>query len=63
MMPFEAPPDLVVHAALVLDGSDMIMASDDPTGDGQGVKGMSINITLTDHDQARRIFDGQSASA
>jgi len=33
------------------------MASDDPTGDGQGAKGMAINITLDDHDEARRIFD------
>lgn len=55
-IPFEATPDFVVHAALTFGDGDLLMASDDPTGDGQGVKGMAINITLTDHDEARRIF-------
>lgn len=56
-MPFEAPDGFVIHAALIFDDGDVIMASDDPTGDGQGVKGMAINITLTDQDEARRIFE------
>lgn len=55
--PFEASPDLVMHAALMFGDGDLLMASDDPTGDGSGVKGMSINISLTDEHEVRRIFD------
>ncbi len=54
--PFEAPDDFVIHAALQLGDGDLLMASDDPSGDGSGVKGAAINITLTDQDEARRIF-------
>ncbi len=56
-MPFEAPEGFVMHAALKFGDGDLLFASDDPTGDGKGVKGMSINITLDDQDEARRIFD------
>jgi PhnB protein len=56
-LPFEAPDDLVVHAALVFDDGFMLMASDDPTGDGDGVKGMAVNLTLDDRDEARRVFE------
>ncbi len=49
-------PDLVIHAALNLGGGDLIMASDDPTGDGGGTKGMAINLTLADSEEATRIF-------
>ncbi len=56
-MPFEMPEGFVMHAALTFGDGDLLMASDDPTGDGQGVKGMAINITLEDHDEAHRIFD------
>ncbi|HQZ34610.1 MAG TPA: VOC family protein [Ilumatobacteraceae bacterium] len=56
-MPFEAPEGFVMHAALKLDNGDLLLASDDPGGDGQGVKGMSINITLEDQVEARRIFE------
>lgn len=55
--PFEAPDDFVIHAALMFGDGDLLMASDDPTGDGAGVKGAAINVTLTDQDEARRIFD------
>ncbi len=55
--PFEAPADFVIHAALTFGDGDLLMASDDPTGDGSGVKGAAINVTLTDHDETRRIFD------
>lgn len=58
--PFEAPDDMVVHAALTFGDGDLLMASDDPTGDGSGVKGAAVNITLTDQDEARRIFEGLS---
>ena len=55
--PFDAPADFVIHAALTFGNGDLLMASDDPTGDGSGVKGAALNITLDDHDDARRIFE------
>lgn len=54
--PFEADDDFVIHAALTLDDGALLMASDDPTGDGSGVKGAAVNLTMTDQDEARRIF-------
>lgn len=60
-MPFEAADDLVMHAALVFDDGFMLMASDDPTGDGAGVTGMAVNLTLADQDEARRVFESLSA--
>ncbi|MGA9277787.1 VOC family protein [Ilumatobacter sp.] len=56
-MPFEVPDGFVIHAALTFGDGDVLLASDDPTGDGLGVKGMAINITLDDQDEARRLFD------
>ncbi len=56
-MPSEVPDDLVMHAALKFGDGDLLLASDDPTGDGGGMKGASINVTLADRDDARRIFD------
>ena len=56
-MPFEAPEGFVMHAALMFGDNDLLMASDDPTGDGKGVQGMAINLTLDDQAEARRIFD------
>lgn len=55
--PFEVPDDFVVHAALRFGDGDLLMASDDPTGDGAGVKGAAVNVTVADRDEARRIFD------
>ncbi len=55
-MPFEAPEGYVMHAALVLSDGEVLLGSDDPTGDGTGMTGMSINITTTDADEARRMF-------
>ena len=55
--PFEASADLVMHAALTFGDGDLLMASDDPTGDGSGVKGAALNLTLTDPDEARRTFE------
>lgn len=57
-MPFEAPADFVIHAALTLADGALLMASDDPTGDGSGVKGAAVNLTIDDMDEARRIFEG-----
>lgn len=55
--PFEVADDFVVHAALTFGDGDLLMASDDPTGDGSGVKGAAVNLTLTGQEDARRIFD------
>jgi PhnB protein len=59
-MPFEAPDDFVIHAALTLADGGLLMASDDPTGDGSGVKGAAVNLTLDDMEEGRRIFEGLS---
>lgn len=56
-MPFDAPDDFVIHAALTFGDGDLLMASDDPTGDGSGVKGAAINVTLDDQSEGRRIFE------
>lgn len=58
MPPGDVDPDLVMHAALTLDDGDLLMASDDPSGDGAGTKGAAINITLADAERARQVFDG-----
>lgn len=54
-----APPpeqaDLIMHAALSFDGN-LLMASDDPTGDGGPVKGISVNYTAGDANEATRVF-------
>lgn len=55
--PGSPDPDLVIHAALTLDDGNLLMASDDPTGDGAGIKGMAISLTVADHDEATRVFD------
>jgi PhnB protein len=59
-MPFEVTDDFVIHAALTLGEHDLLMASDDPSGDGSGVKGASISITLDDEAEARRVFEAFS---
>lgn len=53
-------PTLVMHAALVFEDGDMLMASDDPTGDGAPASGMSLHYTAGSIDDANRIF-GQLA--
>jgi PhnB protein len=55
--PFETADDFVIHAALTFGDGDLLMASDDPSGDGSGVKGAAINVTIDDTDDARRIFE------
>ena len=47
--------DLIMHAALKF-GDNLLMASDDPTGDGGPVKGMAVNYTVADVDEAERVF-------
>jgi PhnB protein len=58
--PFEVSPDFVMHAALALDDGALLMASDDLTGDGAGVKGAALNVDVADEAEARRIFDALS---
>ncbi len=50
-------PDAVMHAALSFGDGDLIMASDDPTGDGAGVKGVALHLEFADLDEVRRVFD------
>ena len=53
----EMAPDSVMHSALTLDDGTVIYASDDPTGDGSGVKGVSLHLGFTDHEDVSRVFD------
>ncbi|MFP5487971.1 MAG: VOC family protein [Acidimicrobiia bacterium] len=55
--PFEFDPQMVIHAALTFADGDMIMASDDPTGDAAGTTGVAISLSFTDHDEVRRVYD------
>lgn len=52
-----ASADMVIHAALTLENGSMLMASDDPTGDGGGTKGISVSYTAQDPGEAKRVFD------
>lgn len=57
----ERPPgdtgDLIMHAALVGDGGDLLMGSDDPTTDSFGpVQGMKVSFATPDVDEAKRVF-------
>jgi PhnB protein len=52
------PPEqsnLIMHAALSF-GDNLLMASDDPTGDG-AVKGAAVSYTVGDVAEAERVFD------
>ena len=53
----EVAPDAVMHASLALPDGSLIMGSDDPTGDGAGVKGVALHLSFEDHDEVRRAFD------
>jgi PhnB protein len=48
--------DLIMHAALTF-GDNLLMASDDPTGDGGPVKGMAVNYSVADVVEAQRVFE------
>jgi PhnB protein len=52
--------DLIMHAALTF-GENILMASDDPTGDGGPVKGMCVNYAVADVAEAQRVFDALAA--
>ena len=53
----EDQADLIMHAALNFDGN-LLMASDDPTGDGQPAKGVAVSYSVADVATAERVFDG-----
>ena len=48
--------DLIMHAALTF-GDNLLMASDDPTGNFNGVQGMQVNYTVADAAEAERVFE------
>ena len=52
-----AGPDAVIHAAITLANGGLLMASDDPTGDGAGTKGISVSYTAKEVDEAKRVFE------
>ena len=52
------PPEhahLVLNASLTV-GGQVLMASDDPTGGFEGMKGMYVSYGVTDVDEAERVF-------
>ena len=59
----EMPPvegEWIMHAMLA-DGDQVLMGSDDPTSDSFGpVQGMVVSYTATDADESKRIFDALS---
>jgi PhnB protein len=53
----DAQADLIMHAALMVDG-ELLMGSDDPTTDGFGpVQGMRANYAVADAGEATRVFE------
>ena len=49
--------DMIMHAALKIDGN-LLMASDDPTTDNFGpVQGMQVNYAVEDAGEAERVFN------
>jgi PhnB protein len=49
--------DLIMHAALTVDGN-LLMASDDPTTDSFGpVQGMQVSYSTADVADAKRVFE------
>jgi PhnB protein len=49
--------DLIMHAALMSEGS-LLMGSDDPTTDSFGpVQGMQVNYAVADVAEAKRVFE------
>ena len=54
-MPVGADGDLVAHAALRF-GDSLLLASDDPPEQFEGVRGVHVNYTLDDPTEAERVF-------
>jgi len=51
------PDDFVMHAAIVLPGGGVLMGSDDPSGTGGPKTGVSVNVSLDDEAETKRVFD------
>lgn len=49
-------PNLVMHAALVFPDGDVLLASDDPSGDGQPAKGVSLSYSTETIEEGERVF-------
>lgn len=55
--PPDVPADLIMHAALTVDGH-LLMGSDDPTTDDFGpVQGMQVSYSTPDVGDAKRVFE------
>jgi PhnB protein len=54
--PPDVDPNLIIHAALMA-GDSLLMASDDPTGDGGPKTGVHVSCSLKDVAEANRVFD------
>jgi len=52
----EGQADLVMHAALTFEGN-LLMASDDPSGEFGPVRGMQVNYSVADPAEATRAFE------
>ena len=51
-----ASPDRIMHAALQLEEGSLLMASDTMGQPYQGIHGVSISLSYTSTDEARKIF-------
>lgn len=49
-------PDMIMHAALTFDGN-VLMGSDDPTGDDGPKRGVAVSYTVAGVDEAKRVFE------
>ena len=58
--PPDMPADAIMHAALVLDGGGLLMASDDPSATDAPKVGVSVSYAATDADDAARVFEALS---
>jgi PhnB protein len=55
--PDDSTSEMIMHAALT-NGDELLMGSDDPSGGFDGtVSGMSVNYSLADAGEAKRVFD------
>jgi PhnB protein len=51
-----ATQDMIMHGALTLNGR-LLMASDDPTGDGGPKKGVAVSHSAADAGEAKRVLE------
>lgn len=53
----EGMDGMVMHAALMMDDGGLLMGSDAPLGEWDGITGAYVNYTLPDAGEAKRVFD------